>query len=344
MNTQCVCSQTHSYEKTRAKTAWTVWTAVVFVLLAVAASPCSAAGKMKAPPPEIADVIIIGDRVVDIAFNLGVMPRAMSVRGSLWPMAKKLKTVSQILGCPRCIVTKKDTVPKACRKFGIQRLIVEKSDPYCLYMPHVKPENIVPIMAQEKVTIQYVDFSNGLEDAVRQTAKLLNRSQRAAQTVIDQYNKALAAARAKLPAEKSGKTVVIFNGTFQAATGKTLLRVEAPGGYADRFLLSPLGWVNKGDAFNIAGKKPQKGHFPVKKKKDGMVLDPLVKADPDAIIITGDVYAVQKALADYKAGHPELAQVKAVKNMAVFALPAYVDSGVLEYPAVLAKWASALTR
>ena len=78
----------------------------------------------KAPPPEKVEAIIIGDRVVDIAYNLDVLPVAMSVRGSLWPMADEIKTSSQILGCPMfTTVKKKQTIPKALKKFRPVRLV-----------------------------------------------------------------------------------------------------------------------------------------------------------------------------------------------------------------------------
>jgi ABC-type Fe3+-hydroxamate transport system substrate-binding protein len=209
-------------------------------------------------------------------------------------------------------------------------------------MPKLKPENIAPLLAGLDVTIEYVDFNQGLEAAVRQTARLLDREAKA-DTVITKYKKDLAAANAKLPAQKSNKKVIVFNGTYQPSTGKSILRVEAPGGYCDRFLLDPIGCVNAGDTFKPGNGKAAKGHYPVQKRKHGMVLDPLIKANPDIIVMTGDAFAVQKALADYQAANPALAQVKAIRDMAVYALPAYVDSSVLEYPNILRKWAVALT-
>ena len=42
-------------------------------------------------------------------------------------MAKEIKIVSQILGCPSCIIrAKKKAVPEALVKRGIKRVIVEK--------------------------------------------------------------------------------------------------------------------------------------------------------------------------------------------------------------------------
>jgi len=74
---------------------------VVPGLLLLLAQP--AAAKPKKAPEKI-QAIMIGDRLVDVAYNLGVVPEAMSVRCSMWPMCKELSTASQVLGCPKCIM------------------------------------------------------------------------------------------------------------------------------------------------------------------------------------------------------------------------------------------------
>lgn len=322
-------------------------TALTVILLMMVFMFCATASakkkSMKAPIPDKIEAIIVGDRVVDIAYNLDVLPVAMSVRGSLWPIGVELKNASQILGCPmRTTVKSKETVPNALKKFGLKRVIVEKSAEFCLYKPEADPMNIVPLLKGMDVKIDYVDFSQGLESAIRQTAKLIGREDKA-EALIEEYNKNLAQAQTKLPKEKLGKKVLIFSGTYQPSTGKPMIRVEAPDGYADRFLLKPMGCVNVGDAFKPAGKKPGKGHYSVVKKKEGLVLDPLIEAKPDIIVITGSAYAVQKILAAYLKKNPALADVPAIKNLAVYNLPYYIDSSVIEFPDILRQWAIALS-
>lgn len=56
-----------------------------------------------------------------------------------------------------------------------------------------------------------------------------------------------------------------------------------------------------------------------------------------------DTFAVQKSFTNFRQKHPELAEVNTFKNMEIYSLPAYVDSGVLEYPNVLKKWITALS-
>ena len=92
--------------------------------------------------------------------------------------------------------------------------------------------------------------------------------------MIEAYNKESTEVKGQLPKEKSGKKALIISGTYQADTGRSILRVEAPGYYADRFLLGPLGWVNAGEAFNPDGGKPSKGHYIVRKSKKGLDLSP----------------------------------------------------------------------
>lgn len=323
---------------TRAGLAFTL-----FVALTMAMAANAHAGPKMSPPKRV-KAIVVGDRIVDIAFHLGVMPEAMSVRGGLWPMADTLKTVSQILGCPNCVTKKRtDAVPNALKKRGIKRVILSKgNNPYCMYRPDVKPENVVPLLDGLDVDIQYVDFSQGLESAIKQTAELFGVPEKA-DGLIKSYKSDLDLAKRMLPAEPLGKKVVIISGAYQDANGKRMLRVEAPGGYADKFILEHLGCSNAGEAFNTKGDKPDKGHYMVRKTKNGFDLSPLTTADPDVIVATGDCFAVQKAIQGFAEKHPEIKNIKALKNMAVYALPGYIDSGVIEYPSVLRKWAVALT-
>ena len=287
--------------------------------------------------PEKINVIMIGDRLVDVSFNLGVLPEAMSVRCSMWPMCKQLLNATQVLGCPKCIVDRiPNIVPDTAKKRGIKRIIIEKHPNFCIYKPKVKPANVVPLLKGKGLTIEYVDFSQGLESAIRQTARLLGRQSKA-DALIERYQKALVKAKNCLPKAGLGKKVVIINGTYQGSTGKSFLRIEAAGGYSDQYLLEPLGCINVGDVLRPPKKKVNKGHFMVRK------IDGLVRAEPDIIVMTGDTFAVQKALSGAMRRNPALAQVPAIKNLAIYSLPFYGDSSVIEYPAILRQWTDALS-
>ncbi len=318
-----------------------LWLIAAVLFVSVSLIALDGIAGMKTPPPQKIDAIIVGDRVVDIAYNLGVMPQAMSVRGSQWGMAKKLRLSSQILGCPMfTTVKKKETIPAALKKFGINRVIAEKGSTFCLYKPQVKPESIAEILKGTDTIVEFVDFTDGLESAVRQVAKLVGREDKV-DAVLENYQASLAKAEKQVPKDV-GKKVIIFNGTYQRDTGKPALRVEAPGLYSDRFFLDRMGCINVGDAFKPENGKMAKGYYPVKKKKGGMKLEPLLEANPDVIIMTGSAYAVQKVLADYMKANPALAEVSALKNQAIYHLPLYVDSSVLEFPQILLQWAKAL--
>ena len=286
--------------------------------------------------PKTVKAIMIGDRLVDVAFNLGFLPEAMSVRCSMWPMCKKLTNTSQILGCPKCIVSRiPNVVPDTAKERGIKRIILEKNPNFCIYKPKVKPSDIVPLLDGKGLTIEYVDFSNGLESAIRQTADLLGCPSKA-DALIESYNKAMTKAKKSLPKKKLGKKVVIISGIYQSATGKVFLRIEMPGGYSDRFMLDPAGCINVGDILKSETKKVDKGHFSIRK------LNKLLIAKPDIIIMTGNPFAVQKALGAAVKKNPALTSVPAIKNLAIYSLPFYGDSSVIEYPAILRQWTNAL--
>ena len=67
-----------------------------------------------------------------------------------------------------------------------------------------------------------------------------------------------------------------------------------------------------------------------------------IKAKPDVIIMTGDAFAVQKVLSIQIKNYPDLAAVPAIRNQAIYSLPFYADSSVIEYPAILRQWTVAL--
>ncbi len=291
--------------------------------------------------PDRVDAIMIGDRLVDVAYNLGVLPKAMAVRATFWPLTETFRGGSEILGCPSRVIKKPQTLSDAAKRLSVTRIIIEKNAAFCAYMPSVSPEKAVPLLEGKGLTVEFVDFNHGLESAVLQTAKLFGREDRV-DAVLEGYSSALAAAKDKAKTVKPGKKVLILSGIQQKDTGKVTIQVEAPGGYTDRFILSMMGATNVGESFAANNATASKGYFTAPKRKHGVYLDPMLGNAPDVIAIFGNAYAVQKALAAAVRQNPALTKVPAIKNHAVFALPQYVDSGVLEYPRSLFLWADAL--
>ena len=185
--------------------------------------------------------------------------------------------------------------------------------------------------------ITYIDFTKGMEAALRQTADLLGRADKV-DGVLTAYAQEMEKTKEKMAGKQFAKKVVILSGTYQESSGKAFIRVESPGGYADRFLLKPMGAENVGAKLYGEEKEPSKGHVSVRK------LDGLIEAAPDAIVMTGDAVAVQKALAQEIHKNPALGNVTAIKAHAVYSLPGYIDSSVIEYPLILRRWTDMLGR
>ncbi len=311
---------------------------LVFLCLATFLALGAVSGVLASPVqvPEKIKAVMIGDRLVDVSLKLGVLPEGMSVRCSMWPKCKQIVLASQVLGCPNCVITKN---PKALigfmKKHGITRLILEKSEPFCLYtgVNPVQAADLVKDMPG--VQVEYVDFTKGVASAIEQTAQLLGKEARGRE-VAAAYAGEMKKVEELLPAEKTGRRVLVLNGVYAAATGKTFVRVEAPGGYTDQYILDPLGCVNAADVLVGDGTGISKGHVSAGR------LGGLAKARPDVIVMTGDAFAVQAALHEAVLKNPALGGIPALKNTAVYSLPFYGDSSILEYPQIFRQWAKAL--
>lgn len=315
------------------------WVAVLAVMVAVLIAMPATAAPGDAPP-ERAEVLMIGDRLVNVAYHLGVVPRALSIRGDVWPFGRTLaRTTSIIMGCPGYIARRDpEMVPRILRETGVKRILIEHSPEFDRLKPQRDPMHVVPVLEQSGVledlgvTVEIVDFGEGIDAAITQVGALLDRADKA-EALIHRRTSALDRATKGLPLTEAGGSVVILNGVHQSATGKGFVRVELPGGYADTFLLEPLGLTNAGGAFVEAGAKARHGFATVR------ALDLLKTIRPDALVLTGDADAVQRALMAAMAKDPALAEIPALARGAVVSLPAYVDSSVIEYPAVLQRWA-----
>lgn len=299
----------------------------VFAFLVMIPGPADAKTYEK---KECRNIVIIGDRVVDIAYNLGVVPTGMSARCSLWPLCSKINATSQPLGCPGCLSKgKRGKLASFIKSHRIKLAIVENSHPYCILAPHANPLDSVEFLKKHGVEVKIVDFGRGIVSAIAQTAEILDKQQ-SGKALTAKYIKAIKKFEKKNGGLKLGKRVVVLHGIYQAQTSKAFIQVEAPGGYTDRFILGPLGCKNVGKALVSPGKKPTKGRWTIRKLKG------LAKAKPDIIVITGDSASVQKALAAAIANQPALCGIP------VYSLPLYIDSSVIERPLIVGKWAWAL--
>ncbi|WP_321389996.1 ABC transporter substrate-binding protein [uncultured Desulfuromusa sp.] len=308
------------------------------VLLCLVWSMAAEAAPKQELDKENINAIILGDRLATVAYHLGVVPEALVAR-CVWPAVTKgeLSHIKR-LGCPkRATVKDKKLVAEFAEKKGIKRILIENTGDFCRYMPDANPMNIIPLLQGKNVVLDVVDFNQGLEPAVRATGKLLNREVEA-EALLGKYASDLARAKKKLPSAKLGKKVLILNGIMVGKTGKSFIQVEADGGYSDHFFLEPMGCESVGNLLMTKEKEASKGYFTLNNIAD------IAKADPDIIIVTGESFPVEKALAGAARKNPALNQVTALKNHEIYSLPAYMDGSVLDYPYLLMLWTGALYR
>lgn len=292
-----------------------------------------------AGPPKVLErqkVIMVGDHLVDVAAALGVVPEAMAIRMSLWPKGKELALFSQALGCPNKVTNvTPDSLPKAMKARGITRIIVEKCANFCLYKNIDLNKVAELVRSVPGASVEYVDFDKGLPAAIEAVAAKIGKVEEG-KALAAAHAENLKQAEAALPKQALGKRVLVLSGTYAIATGKVFINVEAPGGYSDQYILSRLGCVNVGKALIPDPSAISKGHASSPR------LGGIKEANPDAIVMVGEPFAVQKALRDALKRDPSLAQIPAIKNGAVYSLPFYANAGLLEYPDILRQWTDAL--
>lgn len=308
------------------------------ILFCLTLSLTAQAAPRSGPVKEKINAIVVGDRLATIVDHLGIVPEALVAR-CVWPAVTtgELRQIER-LGCPKRVTVKdKKRVAEFVEKNGIKRILIENSKEFCLYMPKVNPMNIIPLLEGKGLTLDVVDFENGLDAAIRATGKLLNREAKA-EELIKSYASSLARAKKKMPKEALGKKILILNGIMVGKTGKSFIQVEASGGYSDRYFLDSMGCVNVGNLLKPEGEKISKGYFTLKKMTN------LLKADPDIIIVTGKSFPVERAIAKAVKKDRMLAQVSALKNHEIYNLPVYVGGSVLDYPYLLTLWSKALYR
>jgi len=290
--------------------------------------------------PDRIKAVMVGDRLVDVCLKLGVIPEGMSVRLSMWPdKAPALRLGTQVLGCPNYVTRKHpETIANFMKEKGIKRLIIEKSHKFCLYKKKVDPVNVENLVKDVPgVTVEYVDFSQGIPAAIAEAATLFGKEDKGKE-VATAYAASMAKVEKELPEGGLGRRVLILNGSYSKASGKGFIRYEAPGGYSDQYILEPLGCTNVAAMLMTDTMKVSKGHVSAGR------LTGIEKANPDVIVLTGDAFAAQKALQSALKKNPAVAKIAAIRNAEIYALPFYGDSSVLEYPVIFNQWRVALTR
>lgn len=68
----------------------------------------------------------------------------------------------------------------------------------------------------------------------------------------------------------------------------------------------------------------------------------IARANPDIIVKYGNPYAIERGLVKALKKYPELSAVPAIKNRAIYTLPAYYNASATQYPSVLRVWLDAV--
>jgi ABC-type Fe3+-hydroxamate transport system substrate-binding protein len=282
--------------------------------------------------PENINAIVVGDRAFDTVLSLGYMPEAVSVRASQWDKPHSLPV--EILGCPvKTTIKLPELLPDYIEMNGIEWVIIEKNSNFCRLMEKAKPGKMAEILKDVDVRVDVVDFSDGLETGIMETAALFGK-EKEGKALYKQYERDLTAAQAGMTDIAPGQKVVALRAVLKKKTGRLFVTAESKGFYLDKEFLEPFGCENVGDLLNDAGNELTKGYFPV------MNLNLLAEAAPDAIVLYGPAKnELKEKILEIAAVDEDVAAIPAVSNGRIAtSLPYYVGSDIAEYPSILEKW------
>jgi len=306
-----------------------LWVCIVAALALIpffGAPPAAGAKIGFNPGCDTVNAIFISDRITDVAYRLGATPVAYCAR-CCWPMTQKeLSTVTR-LGCYRCATI--DSVIKTADKHKVSLILIEDGLVSIHKDWNWKDKYLRPLK-KRGYDVHVISFSKGTPQAILETGKLLHREEKAGRLAA-KYARKHRQTMTAISAFRANKKILILQGL-----GRRGVRVEAPGGYSDKFLLEPLGCVNVGDLARKQDTKVNKGYFLL---EDWQAVS---NANPDIIVKYGNPCAVEKSLARALKRYPELTKVTAIRDHAIYTLPFYMNSSVTQYPKILKVWFDAV--
>ncbi len=279
-----------------------------------------------------APVLIMGDRILDITHALGYAPQALATRCTS-KAGEKFGSQSISAGCPgKMFRNKAESFNNFCKENGISHLVMEKAMFFCSSGKQTLAEELG---VDKHIKISQVDFSQGIPNAIQETAKILGCPDKG-KALAEEYQKRLTSVMADIDKDLVGKRILILYGIYNNRNNKFFLQAEGniP---EEQDIVRDLGMINA--ARDMAPKKEDMNGMGFMAKR----LRKLEKAKPDFIVILGDSFAGQKAIRKWAKTHAQKSKlVPAIQDNAIFTLPTVDDKGTLAYPETLKLWNWAL--
>ncbi|MCE8438383.1 ABC transporter substrate-binding protein [Rhodovulum sulfidophilum] len=307
---------------------------VLAVLAALAAATPSLAIEADTQPTP---GILIGDRLLNVATHLRIVPQAYSIRQTDSALDTLLESAGSLpLGTPAHLVDENPcAILVGLLETEAPRIVVESSDPFDVTDPAQDPQRLMPLITQADLVehmgtaIETVDFTIGADLAIFQIGEMFGRSAEAA-ALLDEREARIASVEALLPLDRPMRATVLHG----ADGGDMAVTVERPGGPTDLALLDRIGVETVGAPTAV----PDAGGAPMR-----VDWHAIAAAEPDVIVATGDADQVRAALRHATASVPALSGIPAVAADAILPLPAYSDMDVVGYPYTLEAWTRAFS-
>ena len=277
------------------------------------------------PFPRNENIIIVGDRATEILaalriFGQGLIGGEVPAMELLHPDEKHLECIACFLNNPHQILA------HAVKKLNADYVVLEANG-----LKGFDPSTAEEILTAAGIRVKVLDVKGTVDEILRRAGSMFGE-ERQAERVIREYHERDEALK-KLDIPRGQRGLILLSIRSPIKHESYVMRVAAHSDLS-RLLSERFGVVN---VFESSAALDQINGI----QELGDITE-LLKMDPDFIAFTGDAAAGAREVRRVLQKHPELQNLKAVREGRMVCLPYYCDALSVRAPTILENWADAL--
>ena len=277
------------------------------------------------PFPRNENIIIVGDRATEILGALRIFGRGLI--GGEVPAMELLHPNEKHLECIACFLNNPHQILEpAFKKLRAEYVLLEANG-----LPDFDPSTAADKLTEAGIPVKILDVKGSVEEVLRRAGAMFGE-ERQAERVIRERTEREEALRA-LAIPKVKKVLILLSIRSPIKHESYVMRVVAHS-QLSQLLEDRWGVINvcrsSRELDQIEG---------IQELGD---ITELLKTDPDLIALTGDAAVGSQEIRKVLLSHPELQNLKAVKEGRIVGLPYYCDALAVRAPVILESWADAL--
>lgn len=277
------------------------------------------------PFPRNENIIIVGDRATEILgalriFGKGLIGGEVPAMELLHPNEKHLECIACFLNNPHQILS------PAFKKLQADYVLLEANG-----LPDFDPSTAADKLTEAGIPVKILDVKGSVEEVLRRAGAMFGEERQAERVIRERTEREEALQSLDIP---KGKTVLTLLSIRSPIKHESYVMRVVAHSQLSRLLEDRWGVIN-------VCRSPRALDQIEGIQELGDVSE-LLKTDPDLIALTGDAAVGAKEIRKVLLTHPDLQNIKAVKEGRIVGLPYYCDALAVRAPMILESWADAL--